>query len=166
MGDQGHDVPMGDAVAAQLVGHETRRFLALPLQESPKESSRRTCVPAGLNEEVDQVPVLVHGAPEILALTVNRDEDFVQKPRIAESALSALQPPGVIGAELPAPLPNGFVRHDDASFGKQILDIPEAHAVSVVHPHGVADDVRRKAMPEVAGSSRVHPGIVPRGELT
>ena len=96
------------------------------------------CVPAGLDEEVDQVPVLVHGAPEILALTVNRDEDFVQKPRIVESALSALQPPGVVGAELRVPLPNGFVRHDDAPFGQQILDIPEAQTVSVVQPHGVA----------------------------
>ena len=38
--------------------------------------------------------------------------------------------------------------------------------VSVVQPHGVADEVRRKAMPEVAGSSSLHPGIVPRGELT
>ena len=69
---------MGDTVAAQLVGHETRRFLALPLQERPKESSRRTRVPAGLDEEVDQVTVLVDRTPQILALTVNRDEDFVQ----------------------------------------------------------------------------------------
>ena len=157
---------MCDAVAAQLVGHEPGRFVALPLQESPKESSRRTRVPSGLDEEVDQVPVLVHGAPEILALPVDRDEDFVQKPRIAESALSALQPPGVLGAELHAPLPNGFVRHDDAAFGQQILDIPEAQTVSVVQPDGVADDGRRKAMPKVAGSTRMHPGIVPRGELT
>ena len=116
--------------------------------------------------EVDQVAVLVHGAPEILALTVDRDEDFVQEPRIAESTLSALQPPGVVGAKLPAPLSNGFVRHDDASLGQQILDIPEAQTVSVVQPHGVADDFRRKAMPKVAGSSRVHPGIVSCGELT
>ncbi len=78
MGDQGHDVPMGDAVATQLVGHETRRFLALPLQEFPKESSRRTRVPAGLDKEVDQVTVLVDRSPQILALTVHRDEDFVQ----------------------------------------------------------------------------------------
>ena len=142
---------MGDSVAAQLVGHETHGFLSLPLQEFPKESPRRPPVPAGLDEEVDQVTVLVHRAPEILALTVDRDEDFVQEPCISESTLSALQPPGVVGAELPAPLPNGFVRHEDASFGQQILDIPEAQAVSVVEPHGVADDVRRKAMPQVAG---------------
>ena len=84
-----------------------------------------------MDEEVDQVTVLIHGAPEILALTVDRDEDFVQEPRIAESTLSAFQPPGVLGAELLAPLPNGFVRHDDASFGQQILDIPEARAGAV-----------------------------------
>jgi hypothetical protein len=109
MSDQGHDVPMGDSVATQLVGHETRRFLVLPFQELPKESPRRTRVPAGLDEEVDQVTILIHRAPEILAVTADRDEDFVQKPRIAESALSALQPPRVVGAELATPLPNGFV---------------------------------------------------------
>ena len=44
--------------------------------------------------------------------------------------------------------------------------VPEAQAVSVIQPHGVADDVRRKAMPKVAGSPSMHLGIVPRGELT
>ena len=166
VGDQGHDVPMCDSVAAQPVGHQTHGLLSLPLQEFPKESPRRTPVPTRLDEEVDQVTILIHRAPEILALTVDRHEDFVQEPRIAESTLSALQPPGVVGAELPAPLPNAFVRHDDASFGQQILGIPEAQAVSVVQPDGVADDVGRKAMPKVAGSTSVNPGIVSRGELT
>ena len=35
-----------------------------------------------LYEDVDQVTVLVHRAPEILALTVDRDEDLVQEPRV------------------------------------------------------------------------------------
>ena len=166
VGDQEHDVPMCDSVAAQLVGHQTHGVLSLTLQEFPKESPRRAPVPTRLDEDMDQVTVLVNRTPEILALTVDCDEDFVQEPRVSESTLSALQRPGVVGAELPAPLPNGFVRHDDAPFGQQIFDIPEAQTVSVVQPHGVADDVRRKAMPKVTGSSRVHPGIVPRGELT
>ena len=166
VGDQGYDVPMGHAVAAELIGHETHRFLPLTLQEFSKESPRRLPVPTRLDEKVDQVPVLIHRAPQILPLAVDRDEHFVQEPRITESTLSALQPSGVIGAELPASLPNGLVRHDDAAFGQEILDIPEAQAVSVIQPDGVADDVRRKAMPKVAGSSSVHPGIVPRGEST
>ena len=55
---------------------------------------------------------------------------------------------------------------DAYSFGQQILNIPEAHAVSVVEPDGMADDFGRKAMPKIAGPASVHPGIVPGGELT
>ena len=157
---------MCDTVAAQLVGHEPHGFLSLTLQQSAKESPRCTPVPTGLYEDVDQVTVLIHRAPEILALTVDRHEDFVQEPRISESTLASLQLPSVVGAELPAPLANGFVGHDDSSFGQQILNIPEAHAVSVVEPDGMADDFGRKAMPMVAGPESVHPGIVPGGELT
>ena len=83
---------MGDTVAAQLVGHEPHGFLSLTLQQSAKESPRCTPVPTGLYEDVDQVTVLIHRAPEILALTVDRHEDFVQEPRISESTLSSAQP--------------------------------------------------------------------------
>ena len=76
---------MCDTVAAQLVGHEPHGFLSLTLQQSAKESPRCTPVPTGLYEDVDQVTVLIHRAPEILALTVDRHEDFVQEPRISES---------------------------------------------------------------------------------
>ena len=31
VGDTGHDVPLGNSVAAQRVGHETTRFLSLTL---------------------------------------------------------------------------------------------------------------------------------------
>ena len=59
VGDPGHDVSMGHAVAAELVGHETHGFLALTLQEFSEESPRCTPVPTRLDEEVDQVTVLV-----------------------------------------------------------------------------------------------------------
>ena len=150
---------MCDTVAAQLVGHEPHGFLSLTLQQSAKESPRCPRVPTGLYEDVDQITVLIHRAPEILALTVDRHEDLVQEPRISESTLSSLQLPSVVGAELPAPLPNGFVRHDDAAFGQQILDIPEAQAVSVVEPDGMADDFGRKAMPKVAGPGVFIPAL-------
>ena len=96
MGDPGHDLSIGDTVAAQLVGDETNGFPTLALQESPKESPGRTSVPTTLYEDVNHVPVLIHRAPEILALTVDRHEDFVQKPRISESTLSSLQPPRIV----------------------------------------------------------------------
>ena len=75
-------------VAAQLVGHEPHGFLSLTVQQSAEESPRCPRVPTGLYEDVDQITVLIHRAPEILALTVDRHEDFIQEPRISESTLS------------------------------------------------------------------------------
>ena len=157
---------MRRTVASQLVGHETARFLSPTLEEFPEGSARRTPIPAGLHEDIDQVTILIHRAPQILALTIDPHEDFVQEPRISEATLSPPQPPRVVGAELSAPLSNGFVRHDDASVGQEIFDISEAQAIPVVDPHGVADDVRRKAMPRVAGSTSCHSDIVSDGELS
>lgn len=108
VGDRRHDVMRG-TVAAQLVGDETTRCLSLAPQQSPKESARRSPVSTRLDEDVDHVAVLIHRAPEILALPVDGHEDFVQEPRISESTLSAHQAPRVVRAELPAPLPNRFV---------------------------------------------------------
>ena len=156
--------PLDDKQSFMMSSHHHSPLTSLAW--SHRATTPCTPVPTGLYEDVDQVTVLIHRAPEILALTVDRHEDFVQEPRISESTLSSLQLPSVVGAELPAPLANGFVGHDDSSFGQQILNIPEAHAVSVVEPDGMADDFGRKAMPMVAGPASVHPGIVPGGELT
>ena len=87
-------------------------------------------------------------------------------PRVSLLTAPPPERAGVVPAERQAPLADGFVGDRNAPLGQQIFDIPEAETVSVVEPHGVADDVGRKAMPEVAGSARCHPDIVPRAELT
>ena len=115
-----------------------------------------------MDEKVTPVTVVVHGAPQLLALPGDRGAAFVQTPRSAESTVPSLHPPDVLGADLPAPLPKSVVRYDAATVGQQILDILEAQAVSVLHPDGVADAGRRNALPKVAGSSKVQPGLEPR----
>jgi len=100
---------MCDTVASQLVGNEAKWFPSLALQQSAKESLRSTPIPTGLNENVDHVPVLIHRPPEILALTVDRDEYLVQIPGVSAATLATFQSPGVLVSELPAPLPDRFV---------------------------------------------------------
>ena len=108
VGDRGHDVPMRRPIAPpRLVRQETARLLSLTLEQSPEEAARRPRVPPGLHEDIDQVTLLVHRAPQILALAIDPHEHFVQEPGIAESPVTSLQPPRVGGAELAAPLPNG-----------------------------------------------------------
>jgi hypothetical protein len=164
--DEGHEGFVRDTVTSQCVGDEATRCLSLALEQPPQASLCRTPIPTRLDNDIDHVAVLIHRAPERRPLTVDRHEDLVEQPRISESTVSALQAPRVGGAELPAPLPNRLVGHEDASFSQQTLDIPEAQAVPVIDPHGVADDLRRKAMPQVAGSTSGHPDLVLRRTLT
>ena len=81
-----------------------------------------------LNQDVDHVTVLIHGAPEILLLAVDSNEEFVQVPNIAEPALTPLQVSGIFGTELLTPDSDCFVRDDDSTFGEKILDVSEAQA--------------------------------------
>ena len=122
VGATGHDVPRGTSGAAPRVGHETTQVLSLTLQACSEASPRRPPVPTtGVDEKVPPVTVVVHGAPQLLALPVDRDAACVQTPRSSESTVPSLHPPGVLGADLPAPLPKSVVRHDAAAVGQQIL---------------------------------------------
>ena len=61
-----------------------------------------------------EVAVLVHGPPQILSSPVERHEDFIQIPGVAQLASSAPQRSCVVEAERLTPLADGFVRHRDA----------------------------------------------------
>ena len=94
-------------------------FFSLAAQQSSKESFRGAPITARLNQDVDHVAVLIHGAPEILLLSVDSNEDFVQVPNIAEPALTPLQFSGIVRTELLPPESNRFIRDDDSAFGEK-----------------------------------------------
>jgi hypothetical protein len=81
--DRRHDYSVRSTLAPQLVGDKPSRFGSLALQKLAKEAFRRTLISPRLNKDIEHVAVLVHSAPEILSLTVDRDEDFVQMPSVA-----------------------------------------------------------------------------------
>ena len=126
------------------------------LRQLAEQAHCSAAVATGLNEDLYHVPVLINGPSKVLPLAIDRDKDFVQEPRIAETAQSPFQSPCVLGTELPVP---SLVGHPDSSFGQQILDIPEADAESVVAPDCVADDVGRKPV-SVERSAAFHPAIL------
>ena len=108
--------------------NDTKWFFPLAAQQSSKESFRGALITARLNQDVDPVAVLIDGAPEILLLAVDSNEDFVQVPDIAAAALTPLQFSGIVRTEFPTPQSNRFIRDDDSAFGEKILDISEAQA--------------------------------------
>jgi len=114
-----------------------------------------------LDEDVDHITVLVNGAPEIVLLTPNVHEEFIQVPRIAQPTLATLERTSVLGTELQTPQSDGLVSDDDPPLCQEIFDISEAQAEAVVEPNGMADDLRREPVSAVAGCVAIHPASLP-----
>jgi hypothetical protein len=52
----------------------------------------------------------------------------------------------ILLAKLAAPLVNGLIGHDHSTLKQELSDITKAQAESEVQPHGVADNLGRKAV--------------------
>lgn len=71
----------------------------------------------GLDENIDYVTILVDSPPQILSLTLDRHEQFVQVPAVAQASLPSPERPGLFDTELPTPLADGFVADCDPPLG-------------------------------------------------
>ncbi len=150
-----HDRPECCTVTLQLFGNQAKRNPPLTSQEFAKEALRCTTVASRLDEDVDHVAVLIDGTPQIVPLTVDRDEHFVQEPGIAESTLPSSQSPSVIWSKLYAPAADCLVGDHNTSLRQQILGISQADTESVAEPDCVTDDLGRESVSAVALSHLV-----------
>jgi hypothetical protein len=123
-------------------------------------------VPKRLYENINDVAVSIDGPPQILSLTLNRDEHFIQMPGVTELTLATFPATGVLSSEFHRPLSDRLVSDIHATLDEHFFDFPEAQTESIVEPDSVADDLRRETMPHVARSVAFHPGIAPCDDLT
>ena len=72
-----HHRATGGRVAAQRLGDQASRHVSLVLQSRAKESHCGVPIPSRWYEEVKDVTVLIHGAPQVLLATLDRDEPLV-----------------------------------------------------------------------------------------
>jgi len=144
--DRRHDDPVRGATAPEAVGDKAVRDTATPREQLAKEPRGGVAIPAGLEQEVDDLAVLVDSPPEILTLTVNGHEEFVQMPGVADRPGPMPEPPRVREAEGFAPVPDGFVRDGDAAVLEEVFDVAETQSEAVVESDGVADDRGRESL--------------------
>lgn len=83
MFDTGQHLISGDLVAAQFVGDEHAGDIRASREELPEELLGRSRVAPPLDQQVEPVPLLVHGAPEVVRFAADRDEYLVAAPCIA-----------------------------------------------------------------------------------
>ena len=164
IGDVDHRRHHGAArggVGAQLVGDQSSRDTALIVQQLPKESDGCSPIPVRWHEDVQDVTVLVDGAPQILLATLDRDKHLVEMPGISHPTAPPPPLPGVDRTEPLAPLPNRLVGDRHASLCQEIFSIAEAEAESIVEPDRVADDVGWESISVIAGRRAPHRPTLP-----
>jgi hypothetical protein len=71
---------LGGAAGAELVGYDPLRRTSFLPQKPCQKSWRSLCVPVDLHDFVDNIPVLIDGAPEIASFTIDGDHDLVETP--------------------------------------------------------------------------------------
>ena len=103
-----------------------------------------------LDEDIEDISVLVHSAPEILPLALDRHEELVQVPCVAQATFSPLELSCVLRTKLPRPLSDGLVGDDDAALNQEVFDISEAQTEAVIEPDCVADDLAWKSVSAVS----------------
>src|SRR4249920_3768723 len=142
----GKQLALGDAVTSQLISHDHAWRVLKTFQQAAKEALRGFGVPPWLNQDVEHNAVLIHGTPKIVLHALDPDEHLVHVPLVSRPWSAASQAARECLAELLAPLTNGLIRDNDATFSQQQLNIPQAEAEHVIQPDRVADDLGRKAV--------------------
>jgi len=115
-------------------------------------------VASALNQSIENEALLVYGAPQPMLLAIDRDDDLVEMPLVAQARSSAADFVGEVPAEFLGPAPNRFMADDNPPCRQKVLDHSQAEGKSEMEPNGVGDDLRREAMAAIKGTLRLgHP---------
>jgi hypothetical protein len=66
------EIPLGGAVALQLVRDDHPGHVGQALEQLPEECLGGVLVPSTLDQDIQDVAVLIHGTPQIVPFAVNR----------------------------------------------------------------------------------------------
>jgi hypothetical protein len=90
--------------------------------------------------------VLIHCPPEVMTLALDRQEDLIEMPLISKPRPAVAQLMSIGLAKLPAPFPDYFIRHDDATGEQELFHVAVAQLEAEVQPDAMADDFNGKTM--------------------
>jgi hypothetical protein len=160
--DTGQELPLGCPIALQPIRDHDSRGVPQAFEQLAEEFLGRCLIAMTLDQDVEDIPFLVNGAPEIVTLAMDREKDLIKMPLIAGSSTTAPELMRILLAELPAPLADGLIGYGNPTGQEQLFDIPIAEAEPKVEPHAMANDLNRKAVMFISvGRSRgVHAAIM------
>jgi hypothetical protein len=69
--------PLGRTIAFELVRDNHPRHILAALEQLPEELLGRVLVPPTLDQDIQDMTVLIHCPPEVVACAIDREKDFI-----------------------------------------------------------------------------------------
>jgi hypothetical protein len=101
---------------------------------------------SGMTKRSDGIIAHYNRPPQVMTCAVDGQKHLVHMPLIARTGTPMPELIGLLLSELPAPLPDRFIGHEDPAGEQPLFHIPGAQAEAEVAPDAMADDFGRKPM--------------------
>ena len=103
-----------------------------------------------LCQNIDDLPFLINGTPQVLELTVDFQVHLIQVPGISNWPSAPTQSFGIFVSKLVAPPAHGFEANGKTAFSHQELHIAITQAEAKIQPNTLADRVDGESMTGIA----------------
>ena len=137
-------------IAFALIRDHPPRHIVVALEELAEARLGRVRVPSALHQDIQHIPILIPRSPEVVAFAIDREENFIEMPRVTRLRASASERIGRGLADFPAPLADRLIGDDDPAGEQRFFDIAIAEAEPAIEPDRVADDLDREAVVLIA----------------
>ena len=120
-----HHIPLCRSIRAQLVGDDPLRRLAWPLQQPDQQSLGGLRVATRPDDFIENVRVVINGAPEPVLPSADGDHHRVQMPDIRSRRTFSAQLLGISRTEFATPSVDGFLGSGPRYiiFAKEMTDV-------------------------------------------
>ena len=115
-------------------------------KRATQQLQSRRLVPSLLDQDVENLALVIDGAPEPHLPTADPDEHLVQMPAARRWASATAEVLRDQRAELDHPASDRLAADFDSALGQQFLNIADAEREAKIQPHRLANNVRRKPM--------------------
>jgi hypothetical protein len=99
-----------------------------------------------LNQDFQNLAFIINGTPKVVGLTVDFHEHLVQMPPATWAWSSAINPSGILFAELKNPAPDAFIGNVQTTFCEKVFHIAKAQCETEVQPDCVLDNLCWKSV--------------------
>jgi len=146
MFDPGRQICLRRAVRPQLVRDDDARLTPY-FEQFPEKAHRSRLVPAGLDQNVQNIAVGIDSTPEPVFAPLDRHHDLVEMPFVSRERSIPPDLRGKLDTETRNPVSDRFVRNRDAPCRKQVFGITKTESKSMVRPNRIANDRARETKP-------------------